>query len=157
MAREAGFREERQFIDASVEYPRYRDAQGKAEGWAHILGSGLAFEPLALLYWRYTRAGGAGFLGFDAAGKGDSSGDPQVEDMIKKANLERDTERRRTLVHDIQRYLAKTQYMISSPGQVSGFDMAWPALRNFRVWEGRQWWPLGTVWVDETQAPIKKA
>jgi ABC-type transport system substrate-binding protein len=157
MAAEAGFRVKREFIDSNVLYPKYRDAQGRFDGWAHIIGSGLAIDPVALFTLRYTRAGGSGFLGFDTAGKGDSSGDPQVEELVKKANLERETGRKREIVHEIQRYLAKAQYMIPSPGQFSGFDMAWPALRNFGVWQGRQWYPLATTWIDDTQPPLKKA
>ena len=135
MAAEAGFRPTRELIYSNIGYPSMRWPGPYEDGPHHR--SGLASDPVALFIWRYTKAGGAGFLGFDAAGKGDSSGDPRVDDMVKNANLELDTERKRTIVHDLQRYLAKAQYMIPTPGDFSGFDMAWPALSNFGVWQGR--------------------
>jgi hypothetical protein len=59
----------------------------------------------------------------------------------------------------LQRHLGKMQYSISRPGNASGFDLAWPAAANFRVFYGdsrainNHYY---TTWVDDTKAPIKK-
>ena len=80
-----------------------------------------------MLAWRYTKGGGAGYLGFDTAGTGDGSGDPQVDGAIKKAQVELDVEKRKVILNDLQRYLAQKQYNIPKPGEASYFTMAWPA------------------------------
>jgi hypothetical protein len=65
----------------------------------------------------------------------------------------------------MQRYLAKTQYGVPRPGIASTFDLAWPAVSNFRVWQGDtragtdnaigNW--FYTTWVDDTKEPRKRA
>src|SRR5262249_7970732 len=95
-------------IDYLKEYvPLYRDGHGQYEGWAYRTSAGApnggdAAASLANEYWT---KGGVSFFGFDAGGKGDQSGDPQVETMVQKARVERDVEKRRSLVYDLQRYL----------------------------------------------------
>jgi len=75
--------------------------------------------------------------------------------MFQKARVEQDVERRRALVFDIQRYLAKTAYALASPGGTTGFVVAWPCVGNFQVWQGARnnyrWW------VDQTKPPFKSA
>ena len=110
-----------------------------------------------MLTWRYSKAGGAGYLGFDAAGKGDGSGDPQVDAMLKRAQSELDTNKRRALVFDIQRYLAQKQYNITKPGGSTTFTVAWPVLANFNVYKGDRRTGNYHWWLDDTQPPIKKA
>ena len=69
--------------------------------------------------------------------------------------MERDTERRRTLVFDLQRYLAKAMYLIRPPGVASGFTMAWPCLGNFRVFRVSSQYQVYRLWVDDTKPPFK--
>jgi peptide/nickel transport system substrate-binding protein len=157
MARQVGFKPKTNLIDYNTEYPRYRDTNGKWEGWAYIAGPTTADEAVGMLVWRYAKAGGAGYLGFDVAGKGDGSGDPQVDSMLKRAQSELDTEKRRALVFDIQRYLAQKQYNVTKPGEASFFTLAWPALKNFNVYRGDRRTDNYYWWIDQTQAPFKKA
>jgi hypothetical protein len=43
-------------------------------------------------------------------------------------------------------------------GSATGFNVAWPAVRNFSVFNGLQWGYLWkNYWIDDTQAPLKKA
>src|SRR5690606_31552418 len=126
-----GFRPSPNLIDYVTEYPNYRDANGRYEGWAYIAGPTTADDGVGMLVWRYTRAGGAGYLGFDAAGTGDGSGDPEVDALLKKAQGELDIEARREIVYDVQRYLAQKQYNVTKPGSSTFFTMAWPALGNY--------------------------
>ena len=75
--------------------------------------------------------------------------------MIERARVEQDTEKRRQLVFDIQRYLAKSMYSIPFPGLASGFTVAWPCLGNFRVNQGARIDQY--LWVDDTKPPLKSA
>jgi ABC-type transport system substrate-binding protein len=157
MAREAGFKPKTNLIDYVTKYPGYRDGNGKYEGWLYIAGPTTADDAVGMLTWRYSKAGGAGYLGFDTAGKGDGSGDPQVDALLKKAQSELDTGKRRALIFDLQRYLAQKQYNVPKPGEASYFTLAWPALRNFNTYRGERRTDNYFLWLDETQPPIKKA
>jgi ABC-type transport system substrate-binding protein len=156
MIAEAGIVSKGHSVDYATEYvPKYRDAKGQYEGWAYITGltggSGDVVDILASEYWSKS---GVSYHGFDAKMKGDQSGDPQVDALIEKARVERDTERRRALVFDLQRYLGKSLYGLLPPGVASGFEMVWPCLRNFRVHLRPPPYLYGQ-WVDEAKPPFK--
>ena len=77
--------------------------------------------------------------------------------MNEKARIERDVEKRRTLVQDLQRYLAKAMYGLILPGGASGFSLAWPALRNYNVYRGASGgaaWFHYKEWLDTTKPPF---
>ena len=155
MIAEAGIASSPKSVDYATEYTqKYRDARGRHEGWAYITalngGSGDPIEQIATEYWSKA---GITFRGFDAAGKGDGSGDPQVDSLIAKARVERDTEKRRALIFDIQRYLAKPLNSLKPPGLATGFEMVWPCLGNFRVHQRPTPYIYGH-WIDETKPPI---
>jgi peptide/nickel transport system substrate-binding protein len=158
MTRQAGFRTAANLVDYTQEYlPKYRDGQGKHEGWTYRSGVPSAQDAVAYFDWRFNSQGGAGFLGFDAAGKGDGSGDPQVDSLLLKARRELDTEKRKTLVQDLQRYLAKAMYCVLAPGTATGFTVAWPVLGNYNVFQGHRMGENSNWWIDETQPPLKRA
>ena len=73
------------------------------------------------------------YLGFDVNGRGDFSGDPYLEDLLMKARGERDVQKRKTAVHETQRYVAKAQYLTRFPGGAPLLQLRWPALQNFNV------------------------
>jgi peptide/nickel transport system substrate-binding protein len=143
-------------VDYATEYvPNIRDGHGQYEGWSyHTNAGGTGIGPVGILANEYWSKGGGAFKGFSTSGKNDQSGDPQVNSMIERARLERDTEKRRTLVYDIQRYLAGKMYGMTLPGGSTGFTLAWPALANFQVWNGPQVWRHYQLWIDETKAPF---
>jgi hypothetical protein len=60
--------------------------------------------------------------------------------------VERDDQARRSLLFDLQRYLAKTAYGFLTPGVAAGFLMAWPNLKNFRVYRSAR--ANYRLWVD---------
>jgi ABC-type transport system substrate-binding protein len=103
------------------------------------------------VFW--SKGGSASFPGFSTSGQNDLAGDPQIDTLIEKGRVERDTEKRRALAFELQRYLAKAMYTLPPPGAASGFVMAWPALGNFRVLRGSR--HFSGLWVDETKAPFK--
>jgi peptide/nickel transport system substrate-binding protein len=158
MLREAGIRPITNLIDYTVEYlPKYLTSAGKFDGMVYRSGVASANDAVTWLDWRYKSGGGDGWLGFDLAGKGDGSGDPQVDALILRARAEVDTEKRRALVHEVQRYLAKAVWCISEPGIADSFELAWPALANYRVLNGDRRTPAFSWWGDETKAPLKRA
>jgi peptide/nickel transport system substrate-binding protein len=158
MLREAGVRPKVNLIDYTLEYlPKYLTSAGKFDGLVYRSGVASANDAVTWLDWRYKSGGGDGWIGFDLAGKGDGSGDPEVDSLILKARSEVDTEKRRALVHDLQRYLAKAQWAISEPGIADSFELAWPALANYRAINGDRRTPAYSWWLDETKAPLKKS
>jgi ABC-type transport system substrate-binding protein len=161
MAQEAGFRFKKNIFPYTDYLRQYRDSQGRYNGLAFKLGPGSpSDDPVSQLTYEFSKEGGVGFHGFDAAGKGDYSGDPYVEDQLARGRAEFDTEARRKLVLDLQRYLAEQVYTLRWPGGATGFDLVWPAVRNYRVWRARPSLTnvvaLTTWWIDETQPRFQK-
>jgi peptide/nickel transport system substrate-binding protein len=157
MASEAGFRIKPSFFDYTTEFiPRYRDALGNFEGIAYKIGAPPAGGPVPFLAFQYWSKGGANFYGFDPMGKGDNSGDPYIDQQIEKAQGEIETPKRQAIVHDIQRYLGKSMYAINAIGGSTGFTLAWPAVRNYNVYQGGFRQIHYYIWIDETLPPYKK-
>jgi peptide/nickel transport system substrate-binding protein len=143
-------------VDYATEYgPQYRDGRGQYEGWAYKfpgvnVGGDEAVAALANKFWSKS---GVIFHGGDVNGRGDQSGDPTVDAMFAKARTERDVEKRRALVFDIQRHLAKTQDLVNMPGCATGFTMAWPCLGNFGVYQDTAFDTY--LWLDQTKPPFR--
>jgi peptide/nickel transport system substrate-binding protein len=162
-AKEAGFRVKVNTIDYASQYVgQYRDGNGKYDGWLYRAGGSPATDATAYFSTLFhSKYGGPGFLGFDASGKGDGSGDPTLEGMLNKARIEPDLEKRRSIIYDMQRYLAKTMYAIPHPpGDASFFFTAWAAVQNFLVYQGDRRGSVSAVhtwWLDETKPPLKRA
>ena len=111
---------------------------------------GSAIGQLAIEYWS---KGGPAYKGFSVNGKNDQSGDPQVDMMIEKGRIEMDAEKRKQIVYDLQRYLAKPWYSAPLPGYATSLTVGWPAMANYRVYQGGR--PDYKLWIDDTKAPIK--
>jgi peptide/nickel transport system substrate-binding protein len=162
MASEAGFRFKKNIIQREEFNRVFRDSSGNFAGISYKTGPPAPTnDAVDRLTFEFAKRGGIGFHGFDAAAKGDGSGDPYLETELAKASVEVDTNKRRSIVHDVQRYLAEQQYCIRWPGGATSFALAWPAIRNYRVFYPGT--ALGTKtenmswWIDETSAPLKKA
>ena len=159
-AADAGFKVSPRVIDYTAEYvPLLRDSNGKFDGWGYRAGGSPANDAAAYFSTLYhSRYGGPGFLGFDVNGKGDYSGDPEVDNLLNKARAETDSNKRQSLIYDVQRVLAKRMYMIPAvPGDATAFQLAWPALRNFQAFQGDRRTQAFHWWVDETLPPFKKS
>ncbi len=160
---EIGIKTKANLIDYTSQYlTSWRDANGKYEGMFYRAGGSPANDATAYMSTLFhSKYGGPGFLGFDAGGKGDGSGDPQLEAILNKARIEPDLEKRRALIFDMQRYLAKSMYAIPHPpGDASFFYTAWSAVQNFMVFQGDRRGAVSathTWWLDDTKPPIKKA
>ena len=161
MQTELGIKFTNNLIDYQTDFiPRYRDVNGQFEGIAYRSGPPPTSSDAVgvLTFWYYSKAG-TSFLGFDAGGKGDGSGDPQVDAQIKKAQQEFDTAKRKQITQELDRYLAQKAYVIQGLGGASTFTLAWDAVRNFEAYRGalqntnrvqNQNW-----WLDQTKAPFK--
>jgi hypothetical protein len=75
---------------------------------------------------------------------------------VEKARLEKDATKRKALVQDLQRHLAKTIYGLINPGTANKFSVAWPSVRNYQVYRhlGASPWTHYSVWLDQTKAPF---
>ena len=137
--------------------PKYRDSRGQFEGVSTKLGPPPpSSDPVGRLAFDYYSKGGAGFYGFDAAGTGDGSGDPEVDAQIARAYAEFEDEARKAIVLDLQRYLAEKAYAVRWPGGKTNFDLVWPAVANYRVWNGgaADSWRIRNSywWLDSSKA-----
>ena len=63
----------------------------------------------------------------------------------------------KAIIWDLQRYLGKAQYMVPNPGLADSFVLAWPVLQNYRVWIRDRRGDNYNWWLDDSQAPLKKA
>ena len=136
------------------EYASIRDGKGKYEGWGYkYTPGGAGGHPIGVLSTGYLTGGSQYWFGFDANGRGDQSGDPEIDDMITRGRTIRDETQLRSLVADIQRKLAGHQYAIPMPGPATTFTIAWPALGNFGVFRGSAI-PNWGLWVDPTKPPL---
>ena len=92
---------------------------------------------------------------FGPEGKGDHSGDPKVDDWIRRAGLEKDTAKRKQIMVEMQQYMGEQMYMIRPVSGATGFELAWPALRNFMhfrsVRRSEEWL---YYWLDSTKRPL---
>jgi ABC-type transport system substrate-binding protein len=156
MAREAGFTFVTNNPAFNTEWaPKYRDARGNFEGLAYRGFSVSAPDAIERLASEFLSSPGLlTFTGFDANGRGDYSGDPALEEMILKGRKETDTEQRRSIVKEIQRYAAKKLYNLHPLGAANGFDLAWPAVKNYNVFRGDQREFLYN-WLDQDAPPFK--
>lgn len=159
MAAEAGFRFKTNVRSFNTDYiPNVRDSGGKFEGWT-LRGSATALmaDLMARLVAEFHSTGSIFVTtGFDANGRGDASGDPKLDADIERANKERDANKRKAMVWDIQRYIAKTQYTSRHPGTSKAFRTTWPALKNVGVFRGAHQQHNHRVWIDQTEAPYNK-
>jgi len=162
MAAEAGFKFTRnQYQAPSPWNAEFRDSKGFFDGIAFRL-TPVPAEPGDGLYAIYNNNGSLNY-GFDADGKGVATkdgpfiGDLTCDDLTQKMRTEFDNEKRIKYAQDLQRYVGKQQYFFQALGSATGFNVAWPVMRNFSVFQGLQWGYLQKrFWIDDTQAPLKK-
>jgi peptide/nickel transport system substrate-binding protein len=163
MAAEAGMKFTRNQHQAPSPWnAEFRDSRGFFDGIAFRL-TPVPAEPGDGLYAIYNTNGSLNY-GFDPDGKGVATkdgpfiGDPTCDDLTQKMRSEFDNAKRIQYAHELQKYVGKQLYFHHALGSSTGFNVAWPVLRNFGVFNGLQWGYLQKrFWIDPTQAPIKKA
>jgi peptide/nickel transport system substrate-binding protein len=161
MVQEIGLKVSVYSINYQNEYiPRFRDGSGQYEGWTIATVAGTIpsrLHPVSALAAEYWPRSGPQFRGFSTSGRNDKAGDPTLTSMIEKARLERDNQRRQALTHDIQRHIGKAMWGLLMPGGSTGFSVAWPAVQNYRVWNGHAPYSHYGLWLDQTKPPFTSA
>ncbi|HLF76806.1 MAG TPA: ABC transporter substrate-binding protein [Dehalococcoidia bacterium] len=159
MAADAGFKANDVFVDYITEFiPNYRDSEGKFTGISYKSGPlPVAFDPVAYLQFDYYSKVGVSWYGYDVKGVGDRSGDPYVDGLLVKGQGEVDNAKRRAIVHDLQRYLGKSQYGIRFPGSSTSFSLLWPAVKNYNAFRSPAQTRVShlTWWLDRSLPPFK--
>jgi ABC-type transport system substrate-binding protein len=149
-------------IDYNLKYlPDYVTKRGQHEGIVVTLGAVTSPDPVDYFVWRYhSKAGATSGAIFGDVGSGDGAGDPKVDEMIDKAKAEFDQKKQAAILADLQKYLAEKQYCITSPGLGTQFTLAWPAVKNYMALQGDSRAIDNfyyTWWLDENEAPLKRA
>ena len=159
MMQEAGFKLNRLQHEVADWNPNYRDSHGFFEGIAFRL-TPVPAEPGDSLFALYNKDGSLNY-GFDPDGKGIATkdgpfvGDPTCDDLTAKMRSEFDNAKRIQYAIDLQKYLGEKQYFYHALASATGFNVAWPAVRNFSVFNGLSWGFLWQrYWMDNTQAPL---
>jgi ABC-type transport system substrate-binding protein len=160
--RELGLKPQSVPLDYNIDYlPKYVTQRGQHEGIAFTLGAVTSADPVDYFVWRYySKSGATSGAIFGDIGSGDGAGDPKVDDFIEKAKAELDAGKQRTILADLQKYLAGMQYAVTSPGLGTQYTLAWPAVRNYLYYQGDSRAINSfyyTWWVDPEQAPLKRA
>jgi ABC-type transport system substrate-binding protein len=122
--------------------PNYQASRGNFDGIAHYFLF-LPGDPAAYVYGTL-HSGGSLY----------SMNDSTVEDMIGKALREFDTEKRKSLIHDVQRYEGQKMFQ-PRLGGATGFSTAWPVVRNWGVFQNTIQ-DYRTLFLDPEQPPLKK-
>jgi peptide/nickel transport system substrate-binding protein len=159
MAQEAGFRLERLQHQAPAPWNTdFRDSHGYFEGIAFRL-TPVPAEPRDALFAVYNVNGSLNY-GFDPDGVGSASkegalGDPYLDETTAKLRGTFDSNEAIQIAHELQRYVAGKQYFSRAPGSATGFNVAWPSVKNFEVFQGLSWgYSWKEYWLDTTQPPF---
>jgi ABC-type transport system substrate-binding protein len=158
---EIGLKPKSEPLDYNLGYlPNLVTKRGQHEGIGFTLGAVTSSDSVDYFVWRYySKSCATSGAIFGDIGSGPGEGDPKVDDFIDKAKAELDAKKQVTILQDLQRYLAGMQYAVTSPGLATQFTIAWPAVRNYLVYQGDSRAINSfyyTWWLDDTQAPIKR-
>jgi hypothetical protein len=138
------FRPSVKLLDYQTEWnSRFRLNKGQFSGVAYFQDATGSSDPASRLFQTYHPTGSLYF-----------GGDSTLETMALKASQEFDENKRRTLVYDIQRYVAGKMF---SPrvGGASSYTLLWEAVRNKFVWQtGGALVDFHTVWLDPAKKPL---
>jgi len=165
-ARDIGFEIDAYPLDYNLDYlPKVVTQLGhfKIEdmGWAYAIGAVTSPDPTDLWVWRYYSKAGvtSGQLGLGSdGGPAGGSGDAEIDRMVELAKGEFDSDKRKEIIHDLQRYASSVVYNVPQPGTSDTFKLAWPRLRNFLGYQGDSrvamydMHGLHTMWLDDSMA-----
>jgi ABC-type transport system substrate-binding protein len=160
---EIGLRPKSDPIDYNLRYlPDFVTKRGQHQGIAITLGAVTSADSVDYFVWRYySKSGATSGAIFGDIGSGDGAGDPKVDDFIEKAKAEFDAKKQTAILADLQKYLAGTQYCVTSPGLGTQFTLAWPAVKNYLTFQGDSRGAPNafyyTWWLDPNEAPLKRA
>ncbi len=122
--------------------PHYQASHGNFDGIAHYFLF-LPGDPTAYVYGTLN-SGGSLF----------SMNDSTIQGMIDQALREFDNDKRKSLMHDVERYEGGKQFQPRLGGG-TGFTTSWPVVRNWGVFENTIQ-DYRTLFLDPDQPPLKK-
>ncbi len=161
MLKDVGFNSKPDLQDfTSVYVPHWLQGNGKYDGYVHTRAPATGDDVVSIFSDLYWSKSGVFFLGFDKAGKGDGSGDPDIDAQIEKLRVEFDPNAQQSIAQNLQRSLAKSMYTVMLPGANTTVRAAWPALSNFvtKTWawgnSGADYLDVYNWWLDSTKAPL---
>lgn len=134
-----------------------RDSKGYFDGVAFRL-TPLPQDPAEQLHAVYN-AGGSLYYGFDAEGLGTPqgeafTGDPTVQELTAAMRAEFNDEARMSLAHRLQQHLGGQQYFVTRLGATTGFDLVWPFVKNWLVYQSSDHARrLSSYWFDSGEQP----
>ena len=150
MANEAGIRATTVPTDYNTEWPKIRDGGGHFQG----VSAGLAGPVSRTYVFAIFNSQGSLYKGFGPDASSIFKGDPYLEDLTNKLVQEFDRDTAISIAQDIQKYDAKMNYSPMMPGGANGFQVAWPVLGNFGVYQGDNT-AYNSYWIDDTKEPLK--
>jgi ABC-type transport system substrate-binding protein len=131
-------------LDYQTEWsPRIRFIRGQIPGVA-LLQDVDTPEPTLYMYQRFHSKGGV-YQG----------GDSTLDEMLSKARGEFDEQKRKALIHEVQRYEGGQMHFPLSHGGASTYELNWPSVRGLKVWDGVDN-TEAFMWLDQTKAPFNK-
>ena len=82
--------------------------------------------------------------------------DRVLDDLVAKQRTELDTQRRQSIIEDIQKRVASKMYFMMEPGQALGYNIAWPWLQNYGLYRSKSGGSVdqeGNIhyWYDESK------
>ncbi len=133
--------------------PKDRDASGQFDGIGYHSVTGTipsVVSPTSALVAEHHPGSGVTFHGYNGG-----QGDAALIELLDKAKVETDMATRQSLVHDIQRHLAGKMWSLMEPGGATQFTLAWPAVKNFEVWDSAAAnWEKYQLWLDTSLPPF---
>jgi ABC-type transport system substrate-binding protein len=105
---------------------------------------------------------GRAFAGAPAGNGSAKDGDPEVTALIGKYFEEFDIDKQQALTFDYQRQVAEKAYLIQTQIYTAEWTLTWPVVGNHGVFRSPEAGRPSVetdlnLWIDETQAPLRKA
>jgi len=154
MLESAGIRLKRNVVEAntSVNYlPNYVQKPDRIYPGVASGAKAPSPDPSIGIFYAYASGGSRSVLAKDM--------DPALDSQIQKMRVEQDANRRRSQIHELQRYLAKAMWAIPHPGLSADVNTGWPWVMNqgvYSSWVASPSLPsqvYTNLWLDKTKAP----
>jgi ABC-type transport system substrate-binding protein len=153
-AKEAGIKMVTSPVSFTTEWrPKVSDNGGDFEGisFRPDATAGLP-HPVEFMYAGFHHEAGAGYTGFFPSSSSFQKGDPRLDDILNKARREFDDKKQQAGIAELQKIVADEMYVVRMPGSSNSFTMAWPVVRNQKVWDGDT--TLRNMWLDPSKKPL---
>ena len=154
-ARGAGFNMKAVPVGFNTDWPKISDSAGDFEGISFRSAGATPPDGAESVYAVLHPEGGSYYTGLFSPDSSYQKGDPRLNDLLERTRTEYDEKKRVSIIHEVQRLAAESQYVVRVPGSANSLSLSWPALQNEQVFQGE----LSHVglWADLTKPPHKPA